>query len=122
MTTGKRPTLADVAEHAQVSTATVSRVLRNTDPVSQDLRGRIEASIAELGYRPRQSATDPPVQGTIALLIGDLLNPFFLEIAQGVQDEVVSRIIRLARASQYSGGTFQPARIAAGRALYCGRF
>jgi LacI family transcriptional regulator len=91
MTTAKRPTLADVAEHAQVSTATVSRVLRNTDPVSQDLRERIEASITELGYTPRQSATDSSIQGTIALLIGDLLNPFFLEIAQGVQDEINNR-------------------------------
>ena len=88
MTTAKRPTLADVAEHAQVSTATVSRVLRNTDPVSQDLRDRIEASVAELGYTPRQSTTDSATQGTIALLIGDLLNPFFMEIAQGVRDEV----------------------------------
>jgi LacI family transcriptional regulator len=84
----KRPTLADVAQHAQVSTASVSRALRNTGPVSQDLRERIEASIAELGYTPRQSATDSSIQGTIALLISDLLNPFFLEIAQGVQDEV----------------------------------
>jgi LacI family transcriptional regulator len=83
----KRPTLADVAQHAQVSTASVSRVLRNTGPVSQDLRERIEASIAELGYTPRQSATDFSIQGTIALLISDLLNPFFLEMAQGVQDE-----------------------------------
>jgi len=87
MTKEKRPTLADVAEHAQVSTATVSRVLRNTDPVSQDLRERIEASVVELGYTPRQSATDSSSQSTIALLIGDLLNPFFWEIAQGVQDE-----------------------------------
>lgn len=87
MTKEKRPTLADVAQHAQVSTATVSRVLRNTDPVSQDLRERIEASVAKLGYTPRQSAADSAGQSTIALLIGDLLNPFFWEIAQGVQDE-----------------------------------
>lgn len=88
MTTDKRPTLTDVAQHAQVSTATVSRVLRNTGPVSQDLRERIEASVAALGYTPRQLAPEAPTQGTIALLIGDLLNPFFMEIAQGVQDEV----------------------------------
>jgi LacI family transcriptional regulator len=88
MTREKRPTQADVAQHAQVSTASVSRVLRNTGPVSQDLRERVEASIAELGYTPRQSATDSFSQGSIALLISDLLNPFFLEIAQGVQDEV----------------------------------
>ena len=91
MTREKRPTLADVAERAKVSTATVSRFLRNTEPVSQNLRERIEAAIAELGYTPRQSSTNSAIQGTIALLIGDLLNPFFLEIAQGVQDEVNNR-------------------------------
>lgn len=88
MTGAKQPTLADVAKQAGVSTASVSRVIRNTDPVSQDLRERIEAAITELGYIPRQTAADQFGQGTIALLIGDLLNPFFWEIAQGVQDEV----------------------------------
>ncbi len=83
----KRPTLSDVAHHAQVSTATVSRMLSNTGPTSQDLRMRIEASVAALGYTPRQ-AVKRPGEGTIALLVGDLLNPFFMEIAQGVQDEV----------------------------------
>lgn len=88
MASEKQPTLADVAKHAQVSTATVSRVIRNTDPVSQELRDRIQSSIAELGYTPRQSTAEQFGQGVIALLIGDLLNPFFWEIAQGVQDEV----------------------------------
>ena len=96
MTREKRPTLADVANHAQVSTATVSRVLRNTGPVSQDLRQRIETSIAALGYTPRQSAPEQFGQGTIALLIGDLLNPFFLEIAQGVQDEANNQQMNLS--------------------------
>ncbi|MBN1890857.1 MAG: LacI family DNA-binding transcriptional regulator [Thermoflexales bacterium] len=82
----KRPTLSDVAHHAQVSTATVSRVLHNTGPASQDLRERVETSVAALGYAPRQ-ASKRPGEGTIALLVGDLLNPFFMEIAQGVQDE-----------------------------------
>ncbi|MBN1451777.1 MAG: LacI family DNA-binding transcriptional regulator, partial [Anaerolineales bacterium] len=76
MTGAKQPTLADVAKQAGVSTASVSRVIRNTDPVSQDLRERIEAAITELGYIPRQTAADQFGQGTIALLIGDLLNPF----------------------------------------------
>jgi LacI family transcriptional regulator len=88
MTTAKRPTLADVAHHARVSTATVSRVLRNTGPVSQNLRQRIETSIAALGYIPRRKTSDQSNKGMIALLVGDLLNPYFLEIAQGVQDEV----------------------------------
>jgi DNA-binding LacI/PurR family transcriptional regulator len=83
----KRPTLADVAHHARVSTATASRVLRNTGPVSRDLRQRIESSIAALGYTPRL-ASKYPDEGTIALLVGDLLNPYFPEIVRGVQDEV----------------------------------
>ena len=88
MARDKRPTLADVARHAQVSTATVSRVLRNTGPVSQDLRQQVETSVAELGYTPRRLVPDHADKGTIALLMGDLLNPYFLEIAQGVQEEV----------------------------------
>ncbi|MBN1922465.1 MAG: LacI family DNA-binding transcriptional regulator, partial [Anaerolineae bacterium] len=53
MTREKRPTLADVARHARVSTATVSRALRETGPVSQNLRERIEAAMAAVGYTPR---------------------------------------------------------------------
>lgn len=87
----KRPTLADVARHAQVSTATVSRALSETGPVSQDLRQRIEASITALGYTPRGQSHNHPDRGTLALIVGDLLNPYFLEIAQGVHDEADSR-------------------------------
>jgi DNA-binding LacI/PurR family transcriptional regulator len=83
----KRPTLTDVARHARVSTATASRVLHHTGPVSQDLRKRIEMSVAALGYSPRL-ASKRPDEGTIALLVGDLLNPYFPEIVRGVQDEV----------------------------------
>jgi DNA-binding LacI/PurR family transcriptional regulator len=83
----KRPTLADVARHAKVSTATASRVLHNTGPVSQDLRQRIETSVAVLGYTPRLASKHPD-EGTIALLVGDLLNPYFPEIVRGVQEEV----------------------------------
>jgi len=85
----KRATLADVARHAKVSTATVSRVLHNTGPVSRDLRSRIEAAAASLGYTPRQISRHSE-KGTLALLLGDLLNPYFPEIVRGVQDEVDS--------------------------------
>jgi DNA-binding LacI/PurR family transcriptional regulator len=83
----KRPTLADVARHAKVSTATASRVLRSTGPVSQDLRKRIETATAALGYTPR-SGSKQRADSTLALLVGDLLNPYFPEIVRGVQEEV----------------------------------
>ncbi len=46
----------DVAALAQVSIKTVSRVVNKAPNVSQPLRERVEAAIAELGYRPNQSA------------------------------------------------------------------
>ncbi len=86
MKEAKRPTLADVAKHARVSTITVSRVIHRTGPVSEDVRKRIESSIAALGYQTRRSV-QAPVGGTIAVLTGDLLNPFFPEIVRGIQEE-----------------------------------
>lgn len=82
----KTATLADVANHARVSSATASRVLHNTGPVSEKLRRRIQASASALEYTPRRTVQRRE-QGTIALLLGDLLNPYFSEVAWGVQDE-----------------------------------
>lgn len=82
----RHPTLADVARRADVSTITVSRVIHDTGPVSQDLRRRIEASMSQLGYTPRRSVQSP-ADGTIAVLTGDLSNPFFPEIVRGIQEE-----------------------------------
>lgn len=51
-----RPTLNDVAAHAGVSRQTVSNVIRNPSVVLNDTRGRVEAAIAQLGYRPNLAA------------------------------------------------------------------
>lgn len=45
-----RPTVFDLARHAGVSTATVSRALNRPDTVRENLRLRVESSVAELGY------------------------------------------------------------------------
>jgi|WetSurMetagenome_2_1015567.scaffolds.fasta_scaffold49274_2 LacI family transcriptional regulator len=82
------PSLAEVARQAGVSSSTVSRVLNNTAPVSEDVRRQVLLASAELGYRhvPHRSVKTPPTS-SIALLIPDILNPFFAEIVRGVQDE-----------------------------------
>ena len=87
MKTKKPARLVDVARHARVSTATASRVLHNTGPVSEELRQKIQASVSTLEYAPHRSRTSRH-PGAIALLVEDLLNPFFPEIIRGVQDEV----------------------------------
>jgi DNA-binding LacI/PurR family transcriptional regulator len=84
--------LADVAHYAGVSPATVSRVLNNTAPVHEETRERVQAAIAALGYQhplntmPESQATS----GIIALLLTDILNPFFLEVIRGIEDEAES--------------------------------
>ena len=49
-------TLKDVADHAGVSTATVSRCFNRPDSVKPDWRARVEASVAALGYIPHGAA------------------------------------------------------------------
>lgn len=84
----RRPTLADVARHAGVSPSTVSRVLNNSAPVRDAVRLRVLSSIDTLGYEaPAPRPEIPALQGSVVLLIPDILNPFFADIARGVQDE-----------------------------------
>jgi DNA-binding LacI/PurR family transcriptional regulator len=84
-----RPSLLDVAQHAGVSPATVSRVLNNTAHVRENVRERVMASVQALGYQASasSSSTTSARQNAIALIIPDILNPYFTEIVRGVQDE-----------------------------------
>ncbi|MCX7838957.1 MAG: LacI family transcriptional regulator [Anaerolineae bacterium] len=83
-----RPSLHSVAQRAGVSPATVSRVLNNTAPVRDGVRSRVLAAINELGYTPSAGrSARRVVENAIALLIPDILNPFFAEMMRGIQDE-----------------------------------
>ncbi|MBW8485645.1 LacI family DNA-binding transcriptional regulator [Actinomadura parmotrematis] len=86
----------DVARAAGVSVATVSRVLNDSAAVSAPARARVLAAVADLGYRPNAVARSLRTDATrtIGLVIGDILNPFFTELARAVEDE--------ARAAGYS--------------------
>ncbi|GAA3960253.1 LacI family DNA-binding transcriptional regulator [Actinomadura viridis] len=79
----------DVARHAGVSVATVSRVLNDSVPVLPGTRDRVLAAVAELGYRPNAVARSLRTDATrtIGLVIGDILNPFFTELARAVEDQ-----------------------------------
>ena len=79
-------TIADVAEHAGVSQASVSRVLNGRSSVDPDIVQRVRASIAELGYRPSPTARSL-VNGrnnTVAMVVPDLENPLFQGILKGL--------------------------------------
>lgn len=87
-------TIKTVAAHAGVSTATVSRVLHNNGYVAPETRERVEAAIRESGYRLDAVAQALRRQRTITLgliLHGILPNPFFAEVAMGVERAAVER-------------------------------
>ena len=52
----RRVTIVDVAQHAQVSTTAVSKVLRNAYGASPAMQAKVRQAIAELGYRPHAAA------------------------------------------------------------------
>ena len=82
-----RPSLSDVAHQAGVSPATVSRVLNHTAGVREDVRQRVLHSVSDLGYLAPPYTSAPVRPNSIALLIPDILNPYFTEVVRGVQME-----------------------------------
>jgi LacI family transcriptional regulator len=80
--------MRDVARKADVSTMTVSRVLNNRGGISEATRQRVLTAIEELGYRPSKVARALVTRrtDTVGLILGDITNPFFPEVARGVLD------------------------------------
>ena len=77
-----------VAQHAGVSATTVSHALSGRRPVSEATRAKVRAAAEELGYRPNKIASSLRTQKSLtsALIIPDITNPFYPEVARGVQD------------------------------------
>jgi len=94
---GGRPTVFDVARSAQVSIATVSRVLNGRTVTDQTLVARVRRAANELGYRPNMVARDFRHGGTrtVGVVIPDLANPFFPEVVKGIAHDVTADDRRL---------------------------
>ncbi|WP_067813269.1 LacI family DNA-binding transcriptional regulator [Actinomadura kijaniata] len=85
--------IREVARHAGVSPGTVSNVLNRPDRVAAATRDRVHAAIRELGFvRNGSASTLRAGQGrTVGLMVLDLANPFFTDVARGVEDAVYER-------------------------------
>lgn len=81
-------TIKDIAKKAGVSYATVSRALNNHPEVNEATRKKIFEIASEMGYQPNAIAQGlvKKETRTIGLLIPDITNPFFPEVALGIED------------------------------------
>ncbi|WP_163507478.1 LacI family DNA-binding transcriptional regulator [Fodinicola acaciae] len=83
----RRATVQDVAKAAGVSPSTVSRALNGSGYAAEDVRRRVLAAAARIGYVPDANARNLR-QGTsraIGVLVCDLGNPFYANLAVGIE-------------------------------------
>jgi LacI family xylobiose transport system transcriptional regulator len=102
--TTTRVTLQDIAAQAEVSLATVSKVLNGRSDVSASTRGRVEELLARHGYRRRGTPTSSSL---IELVFHELEAAWSMEIIKGVED--VARSHGLSVVLTESGSRHAPA-------------
>jgi DNA-binding LacI/PurR family transcriptional regulator len=86
-----RPTIIDVAERAGVSKSTVSRVLQGAgERVSPETQALVWKAIRDLGYERNAVASSLRTERTFMMMLvtPDITNPFWPEVARGLQDTV----------------------------------
>lgn len=86
----KRPTVQDVAREAGVSPSTVSRALHTRGYASPEVRERVQAAATRIGYVLDHNARNlrSRTSTSIGVLISDLRNPFYADLAAGIEEEL----------------------------------
>ncbi|WP_432944667.1 LacI family DNA-binding transcriptional regulator [Kribbella sp. CA-253562] len=86
----KRPTVQDVAREAGVSPSTVSRALHTRGYASPEVRDRVRAAADKIGYVLDHNARNlrSRTSTSIGVLISDLRNPFYADLAAGIEEEL----------------------------------
>lgn len=85
---GSRPTMKDVAARAGVGLKTVSRVVNSETGVTPDMAARVQAAIAELGFRRNDSARllRKGRTASVGLLLEDISDPFSSQLSRAVEE------------------------------------
>ena len=83
-----KPTIYDVAEKAGVSIATVSKVINQTGRISEKTINKVNQVMDELDYQPSSvaAALTGKKTYTIGVLVPDISNPFFAEVARAFEN------------------------------------
>ena len=84
--------ISDVAKAANVSSATVSRVLSNSDTVRPATREHVLAVMKKLNYQPNALAQQLRTQATktVIVIVPDIRNLLFHEVINGIEAEAAS--------------------------------
>lgn len=90
-----RVTIAQIADRAGVSPATVSKVLNGRDDVAKETRATVQALLDEAGYARRGAKASPPRPGLIDLVVTDLGTLWANEVLKGAEDEAQARGVGL---------------------------
>jgi LacI family transcriptional regulator len=105
--TDSTPGMKDVAAVAGVSIGTVSNVLNRPHLVSEATRLRVQAAIVELGFVRNETARQLRAGSsrTIAYVVMDAANPFFNDVARGVEDAARTEgmVVYLCNSNQDGG-------------------
>lgn len=82
------PTVKDVAKRAGVSVATVSRVLNNSEKVSEQTRQKVLKAIEELGFKPNLLARNfrKDKSNLILVILPTIANNYFARVVKGIED------------------------------------
>ena len=96
-------TIKEVAKDAGVSVGTVSRVLAKTAEVKQPLRERVNRSIIKLKYKPNLAARALRANhvNVIGLMVPDITNPYFAQVANLLESEASKKGYALILASSH---------------------
>lgn len=84
------PNIKKVAEEANVSTATVSRVINGSGYATEEVKKRVWDAVKRLNYRPSAIARSLKQNktNTIGVIIPDITNPYFMKIAKGLEEKL----------------------------------
>ena len=138
---GRRPTIIDVGRVAGVSKTTVSRVISGEESlVREETREKVLEAIEQLGYERNAIAGGLRTNRTytVALIIPDIANPFWPEVARGVQHALEAKgyavvlantdwdarreheFLAMARRNRFDGIIINPASVTNDELAACG--
>ena len=111
---GRVASVKDVAAAAGVSLGTVSNVLNRPDRVSTSTRTRVQQAMAELGFVRNESARQlrAGTSRTLAYVMLDASNPFFTDVAQGIETAAESADLSLVLCNSGNGAPREEAHLA----------